>query len=134
MEALVPVLCVILIVIDIIHSDRKGCTVLYGVLSAGLLFCVIFAVSKTMHLKVGIIGRQTLPILFVIPTCVISAYTRRTSSMKPRSTTDNQGRKWVTSSALSVRVPVRTPKTTGERRLPRAHIEVNISREHRGEA
>ena len=81
MTAIVPLLCLGLMIYSAILSQRKLRTVLYGVLAIAGTLGVVFVLMKTLSLDEAIMGHVAFALIFLIPAYVMWSHARST---KPR--------------------------------------------------
>lgn len=78
MTAVVPLLCLSLMIYSVVRSRRKLRTFLYGVLAIAGTLGVIFALVKALSLNEAIMGHFAFVLIFIIPAYVTWTHSRET--------------------------------------------------------
>ena len=79
MTAIVPLLCLILMVYSVSRSLRKLKTILYGLLAIGGTLAVVLSLTKVLSLNEEIMGHVAAALIFVIPAYVMWTHARSTT-------------------------------------------------------
>lgn len=80
MTAIVPLLCLVLMVYSVSRSLRKLKTLLYGLLAVGGTLAVVLLLTKVLSLNEEIMGHVAAALIFVIPAYVMWTHARSTTT------------------------------------------------------
>ena len=79
MTAIVPLLCLVLMVYSVVRSLRRLKTVLYGLLAVGGTLGLILSLTKVLSLNEEIMGHVAASVIFIIPAYVMWTHARSTT-------------------------------------------------------